>query len=194
MWIVRTMRSGGGYSHSWDILLRGMTVNSLVRQKRKSSMATASATHSTNDPFDLSRFLNAHEANYKHALSEIRGGQKRTHWMWYIFPQMDGLAFSSMSLHYSIKSIEEAQAYLNHPVLGSRLVECAEAVVEVEGLSIAQILGAPDDLKLRSCATLFASVSPSGSVFDRILEKYYHGVRDDKTLHLLENLKEKPAY
>ena len=156
-------------------------------------MATTRDTCRTNDPFDLSRFLKAHEADYEHILSEIRGGQKRTHWMWYIFPQIEGLAFSSMSRHYSIKSLEEAQAYLNHPILGSRLLECAEAVVAVEGRAIAEILGAPDDLKLRSCATLFASVSPSGSVFDRILEKYYHGVRDDKTLHLLENLTEETA-
>ena len=151
-------------------------------------MATASDSRNTNDPFDLSRFLKAHEADYQHVVSEIKGGQKRTHWMWYIFPQIDGLAFSSMSKQYSIKSIEEAQAYLNHPVLGSRLLVCAEAVVDVEGRSIAEIFGSPDDLKLRSCATLFASVSPSGSVFDRILDKYYHGVRDDKTLHLLEKL------
>jgi len=156
-------------------------------------MATASDTLSTNDPFDLSRFLKAHEADYEQALSEIRGGQKRTHWMWYIFPQIEGLAFSSMSRHYSIKSIEEAQAYLNHPVLGARLLECAEAVVEVEGRSIAEIFGSLDDLKLRSCATLFASVSPAGSVFDRLLEKYYHGVRDEKTLQLVEKLTEKTA-
>ena len=156
-------------------------------------MATASDTRSTDDPFDLSRFLNAHEATYEQALAEIRGGQKRTHWMWYIFPQIEGLAFSSMSLHYSIKSIAEAHAYLHHPVLGSRLVECAEAVVAVEGRSIAEIFRSPDDLKLRSCATLFASVSPAGSVFDRLLEKYYDGVRDEKTLHLVEKLKEQTA-
>ena len=98
-----------------------------------------------------------------------------------------------MSRHYSIKSIAEAHAYLTHPVLGARLLACSEAVVAVEGRSIAEIFGSPDDLKLRSCATLFASVSPSGSVFDRILEKYFHGVRDDKTFHLLEKLTEKTA-
>jgi uncharacterized protein (DUF1810 family) len=156
-------------------------------------MATASDTRSTNDPFGLSRFLKAHEADYERTLLEIRGGQKRTHWMRYIFPQIDGLAFSAMSRHYSIKSIAGAQAYLHHPVLGSRLVECAEAVVAVEGRSIAEIFGFPDDLKLRSCATLFAFVSPAGSVFDCILEKYYDGVRDDKTLHLIEKFTEKPA-
>lgn len=154
-------------------------------------MTTAKNSRSVDDPFDLNRFLKAQEEDYEHVLAEITGGQKRTHWMWYIFPQIDGLAFSSMSKHYSIKSLEEAQAYLRHPVLGSRLLECAEAVVAVEGRSIAEIFGSPDDLKLRSCATLFAFVSSSDSVFDRMLEKYYHGVRDEKTLHLLEKLRKK---
>jgi uncharacterized protein (DUF1810 family) len=142
-----------------------------------------------NDPFDLNRFLKAQQGEYSHVLAEIRNGQKRTHWMWYIFPQIDGLAFSSMSKRYSIKSIEEVHAYLNHPVLGSRLTECAEAVLRVEGRSVAEIFGSPDDLKLRSSATLFASVSPPRSVFDRILEQYYHGEPDDRTLQLLKSLK-----
>jgi uncharacterized protein (DUF1810 family) len=105
--------------------------------------------------------------------------------MWYIFPQIDGLAFSSTAKHYAIKSVEEAKAYLDHPVLGTRLRECAEAVVRVEGRSAREIFGSPDDLKLRSCATLFACVSPPASVFDRLLGKYYGGARDDKTLRLL---------
>jgi uncharacterized protein (DUF1810 family) len=157
-------------------------------------MAQASDAQKANDPFELSRFLQAQEEDYEHALMEIKGGQKRTHWMWYIFPQLDGLGFSSMSKRYAIKSIEEAQAYLSHPVLGSRLLECAKAVVAVEGRSIAEIFGSPDDLKLRSSATLFASVSPAGSVFDRILGKYYRGVRDSKTLQLLEKLKNKATH
>ena len=110
--------------------------------------------------------------------------------MWYIFPQIDGLAFSSTSRKYAIKSLAEARAYLLHPILGPRLLECARAVVDLEGKTIAAILGSPDDLKLRSCATLFAVVSPTNSVFDQILEKYYGGERDDKTLSLLKNLKE----
>ena len=105
--------------------------------------------------------------------------------MWYIFPQIDGLAFSSTSKRYAIKSVAEAKAYLAHSVLGPRLRECAEAVVGVEGRSAAAIFGSPDDLKLRSCATLFAYVSPPGSVFDRLLAKYYGGERDGKTLRLL---------
>jgi len=139
----------------------------------------------------MSRFLKAQKDNYDQVLSEIKGGRKRSHWMWYIFPQLDGLGFSWTSKQYSIKSIEEARAYLRHPILGSRLLECSVAVIDVVGRSVAEIFGSPDDLKLRSCATLFAPLSPSGSVFHRILEKYYHGVQDDKTLHLLENLKGK---
>ena len=137
------------------------------------------------DPYDLKRFLLAQEADYDRALSEIRSGRKRSHWMWYIFPQIDGLGFSSASRRYSIKSLPEAKAYLEHPVLGSRLLECAEAVVSLEARSATEVFGSPDDLKLRSCATLFASVSPPGSVFDRLLGKYYQGKPDAKTLRLL---------
>lgn len=116
---------------------------------------------------------------------EIRSGQKRSHWMWYIFPQMDGLGVSSASKRYSIKSLGEARAYLQHPILGPRLVACAEAVASVEDRSATEIFGSPDDEKLRSCATLFACVSSPGSVFDRLLGKYYWGRRDGKTLELL---------
>ena len=122
-------------------------------------MVNASDARRANDPFDLDRFLKAQKGDYEIVLSEIKDGQKRSHWMWYIFPQIDGLGFSSMSIRYAIKSIDEAKEYLNHPVLGARLLECARAVIDVEGRSIAEIFGSPDDLKLRSCATLFASVS-----------------------------------
>lgn len=140
---------------------------------------------SPHDPYNLSRFVQAQEDDYKQALSELRSGKKRTHWIWHIFPQIDGLAFSSTSKHYAIKSIEQAKAYLEHPILGPRLRECAEAVLQVEGRSAREILGSPDDLKLRSSATLFACVSPPGSVFDRLLDKYYQGKRDEKTHALL---------
>jgi uncharacterized protein (DUF1810 family) len=139
----------------------------------------------SDDPYALTRFVRAQENDYAQALSEIRNGRKRTHWMWYIFPQFDGLAFSATSKYYSIKSVAEAKAYLAHPLLGARLLECAEAVAGVEGRSATDIFGTPDDLKLRSCATLFACVSPRDSVFDRLLAKYYRGGRDGKTLHLL---------
>ena len=127
---------------------------------------------STPDPYDLNRFLQAQKNDYQRALSEIRNGRKRSHWMWYIFPQYDGLGFSSTSKRYAIKSVAEAEAYLRHSVLGPRLVECAEAVLGVEGRSASEVFGSPDDLKLRSCATLFAAVSPAGSVFERVLEKF----------------------
>ena len=148
-------------------------------------MADTSKPGSADDPYNLNRFMEAQKDDYEQALAEIRGGRKRSHWMWYIFPQLDGLGFSSTSKRYSIKSIAEAEAYLAHPVLGPRLIECAEAVLGVEGRSALEIFGSPDDLKLRSCATLFASVSPAGSVFDRLLDKYFEGQRDEKTLDLL---------
>ena len=137
------------------------------------------------DPHHLSRFVEAQAEDYEQALAEIRSGRKQSHWMWYIFPQFDGLGFSATSKRYSIKSIAEAKAYLCHPVLGPRLMECAEAVLRIEGRSALEIFGSPDDAKLRSCATLFACVSPVGSVFDRLLGKYFHGERDGKTLRLV---------
>jgi uncharacterized protein (DUF1810 family) len=139
------------------------------------------------DPYDLDRFVRAQERDHARALAEVRIGSKRTHWMWYIFPQLDGLAHSATSKRYGIRSLDEAMAFLNHPVLGPRLLECAEAAVRVDGRSAREIFGSPDDLKLRSCATLFACVSPADSVFERLLGKYYGGVRDERTLALLRS-------
>lgn len=144
-------------------------------------------TPNAEDPFDLNRFLTAQKPVYAQALAEIKRGEKRSHWMWFIFPQIDGLGFSATSKHYAIKSREEAQAYLNHPVLGARLRECAEAAEAVTGRTAPQIFGSPDDMKLKSSATLFAAVSESGSVFERLLTKYFQGERDSKTLALLRN-------
>jgi uncharacterized protein (DUF1810 family) len=138
------------------------------------------------DPFDLERFVEAQKHAYARALAEIRAGRKESHWMWYIFPQFDGLGFSTMAERYAIKSLDEARAYLAHPTLGPRLVECVEAALGVEGRSAREIFGTPDDLKLRSCATLFAEVSPTGSGFERLLAKYYSGVQDEVTLRLLK--------
>jgi uncharacterized protein (DUF1810 family) len=137
------------------------------------------------DPYDLDRFVQAQEGDYERALSEVRAGRKRSHWMWYIFPQYDGLGFSPTSRRYAIKSVAEAQAYLAHPVLGPRLTGCAEAALRVEGRSALEVFGSPDDMKLRSCATLFAHVSPDGSVFEQLLNKYFDGERDDRTLRLI---------
>lgn len=138
------------------------------------------------DRFELERFVEAQKLTYARALAEIRAGRKESHWMWFIFPQFDGLGFSPMAERYAIKSLEEARAYLAHPTLGPRLVECVEAALGVEGRSARAIFGTPDDLKLRSCATLFAEVSPAGSGFERLLGKYYGGWRDVRTLRLLD--------
>jgi uncharacterized protein (DUF1810 family) len=139
------------------------------------------------DPYDLQRFLTAQENDYDRAIRELREGRKRSHWMWYVFPQFEGLGYSSTSKHFAIKSLDEAKAYLAHPVLGARLRECVEAVLAHDGLSAGQIFGSPDDLKLRSAATLFALASPEGSLFDRLLEKYYEGARDERTVSLVQS-------
>jgi uncharacterized protein (DUF1810 family) len=142
------------------------------------------------DPYDLERFVRAQRDDYELALSEIMSGRKQSHWMWYIFPQIEGLGSSTMSRRYAIKSQAEARAYLDHALLGPRLLACVEALLGLEGLSVEQIFGFPDDRKLRSCATLFATVSLSGSVFDLLLEKYFQGERDAATLRWLASLKE----
>jgi uncharacterized protein (DUF1810 family) len=136
-------------------------------------------------PDDLNRFLEAQEHDYERALAEIRNGRKRSHWMWYIFPQLDGLGHSSTARFYGIKGVEEAQAFIKHEILGPRLRECAEAVLSVEGKTAEEIFGFPDVLKLRSCATLFSQVCEPGSIFERLLQKYYGGVADEATLRLL---------
>jgi uncharacterized protein (DUF1810 family) len=144
------------------------------------------------DPHNLNRFVRAQAGDpkqglgdYEQALREIRSGRKRSHWMWYVFPTFAGLWTSERSTRYSIKSIAEAKAYLAHPVLGPRLRECTDAVLGVEGRSAVEIFGSPDVKKLRSCATLFAFVSPGEPVFERLIAKYYRGERGGKTLRLL---------
>jgi uncharacterized protein (DUF1810 family) len=139
----------------------------------------------TGGAHDLARFLAAQRGSYEHALAEIASGRKRSHWMWYVFPQFTGLGMSATSRKYAIASLAEAEAYLRHEVLGPRLVACPDAALAVEGRSAREIFGSPDDLKLRSSATLFAQVSPEGSVFHRLLEKYFGGEPDAATLRLL---------
>jgi uncharacterized protein (DUF1810 family) len=134
------------------------------------------------DPHDLRRFVEAQRPSYDRALAEIVGGHKRSHWMWYVFPQLEGLGSSAMARTYAIRSLAEAAAYLHHPILGPRLVECAAAALAVEGRTAREIFGSPDDLKLRSCATLFAQVSPADSVFHRVLTRYFAGEPDPATL------------
>ena len=140
----------------------------------------------SSDPHNLARFVDAQEGDYEEALAEIRAGRKRSHWMWYVFPQFAGLGSSPTSVYYAIKSREEAAAYLAHPCLGPRLVECSEAVLQIRGRSAREIFGSPDDMKLRSSATLFASISPIESVFHRIIDKYFDGSEDTRTIELME--------
>jgi uncharacterized protein (DUF1810 family) len=136
-------------------------------------------------PYDLERFVRAQDGVYESALAEIASGRKRSHWMWFIFPQLAGLGSSSASEHFAIRTETEARAYLAHPILGARLLQCAQALLSVRGRTAHEIFGYPDDLKLRSSATLFACVSAPGSVFDEVLERYFEGSRDERTLRLL---------
>ena len=136
--------------------------------------------------FDLTRFVDAQKTHYDQALEEVRSGRKRTHWMWFIFPQVAGLGASYTSAFYAIRSRAEAEAYLRHPVLGARLQECVNALLALDGLSASQIFGSPDDVKLRSSATLFASVTPAGSVFEQLIDKYFDGELDERTIALLK--------
>jgi uncharacterized protein (DUF1810 family) len=134
---------------------------------------------------DIERFVRAQERTYPTALAEVRSGRKRSHWMWYVFPQIAGLGSSETSRRYAIRDTAEARAYLEHPLLGPRLIECFEAALSVDGRTAHEIFGSPDDLKFRSCATLFACVAPPGSVFQRALEKYFGGEGDPRTLELV---------
>lgn len=176
---------------NWLFLRAESRAHSLVEEVKElekrgeMSVSDANVSRNPNDPHDLNRFVQAQKNDYDQALSEIKSGRKRSHWMWYVFPQFAGLGSSDTSKRYAIKSAAEAQAYLKHPVLEPRLTECAEAVLGVEGRSAYEIFGFPDDKKLQSCATLFACVSVSGSVFERLLDTYFQGVRDRETLRLL---------
>lgn len=146
---------------------------------------TTSGIVNDKDPFNLNRFETAQEPTYDRALQELQSGQKRTHWMWFVFPQIDGLGKSSKAIFYSIKSEDEARAYLGHPILGARLMECAETLLATDGRTAAQIFGFPDDVKLRSSMTLFAYVYSERSLFHHVLDKYFNSRKDDATLELL---------
>lgn len=137
------------------------------------------------DLFELQRFVSAQAEMYEAVVAELRAGQKRSHWMWYIFPQIDGLGFSETTKFFAIKSSQEALAYLEHPILGARLLECSELVLRNERPSICQIFPYPDDLKLQSSMTLFEKVSAPKSVFAGVLDKYFDGERDSRTLEKL---------
>ena len=139
------------------------------------------------DPYDLARFVDAQDAVYQEALAEIQNGRKRSHWMWFVFPQFAGLGSSPTAQHYAIRSLAEARAYLAYPVLGPRLLESAEAALSVEKRTAREVFGSPDDLKLRSSATLFGSVSSEGSAFHRLLDRFFDGSADQKTLALISS-------
>jgi uncharacterized protein (DUF1810 family) len=138
------------------------------------------------DPFNLERFVMAQESVFDEVRSELRRGEKASHWMWFIFPQLRGLGSSSMAQKYAISSAAEALAYLQHPVLGVRLLECTRLVNNVQGRSLHQIFGSPDDMKFRSSMTLFAHVSPTTSEFIEALKKYCRGEPDLRTLGVLK--------
>jgi uncharacterized protein (DUF1810 family) len=135
---------------------------------------------------DLQRFLDAQKEDFAIALAEIRRGRKQSHWMWYIFPQIAGLGFSSTSKFYAIKDRQEAEAYLRHPILGARLIEISAVLLEIEGKTAYQIFGSPDDLKLKSSMTLFGSLENTDPVFEKVLDKYFAGARAMQTLELLD--------
>jgi len=137
---------------------------------------------------DLERFVAAQGPVYERALAELQQGRKRSHWMWFVFPQLTGLGRSPTAQYFAIRSVEEARSYLAHPVLGQRLRECTGAMLGVVGRSASEILGFPDDLKFRSSITLFAALSERGSVFEHALERYYDGEPDSRTLELLQRL------
>lgn len=135
--------------------------------------------------YEISRFMKAHQSDYQRALSEIKNGKKVSHWMWYIFPQMKGLGHSSMSEYYGIRDLDEARAYLADPVLGKHLIEMCEALLSLDTDDAAEVMGQPDDRKLKSSMTLFDAATESLDVFQMVLDKYYHGKKDCRTLKML---------
>jgi len=137
------------------------------------------------DPYDLNRFVTAQAAVYSQVLAELEAGEKHSHWIWFIFPQLKGLGLSTQSEFYGIGTLAEAQAYAQHPILGPRLDECTRLVHLVEKRTIRQILGSPDDLKFRSSMTLFARATPQNPIFQAALNKYFNGEPDRRTLELL---------
>jgi len=142
------------------------------------------------DPFDLNRFVQAQNPVYPTVIGELSRGRKQSHWMWFVFPQVAGLGFSAMSQRYAIGSREEANAYLGHPVLGARLVECTGLMLAVKGRTIHAILGAPDDAKFRSSMTLFDAVSDQ-PIFGQAIARYFAGEPDGATLEILASLDRK---
>ena len=136
------------------------------------------------DPFDLRRFVDAQQDTYAQAVRELAGGRKTSHWMWFVFPQLRGLGHSRMANRFGIASLDEARAYLAHALLGPRLEESVQLTLRIDGRSITDVFGAPDDMKFRSCMTLFDLAAPE-TIFADALQKYFGGMPDDRTLELL---------
>ena len=137
------------------------------------------------DPYHLSRFAEAQQNIYQRVISELKSGRKKSHWIWFIFPQIDGLGFSHTAKKYAIQSLEEAHAYLNHDLLGRHLIECTRLTLDIKNRSATEIFGYPDDLKFRSSMTLFSLVSEQGSAFHQALKVFFNEVPDIKTLEIL---------
>ena len=133
----------------------------------------------------LERFIDAQKTDYSIALNEIKQGRKQSHWIWYIFPQIQGLGFSTTSKFYAIKDMDEATDFLQHPVLGSRLVNICQELMKIESNSARQVFGSPDDMKLRSSMTLFAIIPNAGPVFQLVLDKFFNGEKDERTLEII---------
>ena len=141
---------------------------------------------------DLNRFVTAQKDSYESVIAELNAGQKSSHWMWYIFPQIRGLGHSPMAIKYAIQSQEEARAYAQHPVLGERLKQCTRLVNAISGKSIDLIFGFPDNLKFRSCMTLFAECAAESGIFEEALRKYFNGEPDPLTIQILARLRSEP--
>jgi uncharacterized protein (DUF1810 family) len=139
------------------------------------------------DPFNLQRFVQAQDPVFERVQREIDDGRKRSHWMWFVFPQFAGLGGSEMSRRFAITCAEETRAYLAHDLLGARLRTCTQLVLNVRQRSVAEIFGHPDDLKFHSSITLFAQFSAAGSLFHQALERFFHGIEDEWTLQLLDS-------
>ena len=142
----------------------------------------------SDDKFNLERFARRQEEDYDRAYKELSEESKRSHWMWWIFPQITGLGMTSTSQEYSIKSLAEAKAYLEHPVLGKNIREISKVLLELESNDATAIMGYPDDLKLRSCMTLFAEADPNEDIFQKVLDKFFNGKKDERTLEILRTL------
>lgn len=140
------------------------------------------------DKYDLKRFIKEQQHSFSAAYSEVSLGKKRSHWMWYIFPQIEGLGMTAISHKYSIKSLDEAKAYYKHPYLGENLKEISNVLLTLQTNDAYEVFGSPDYLKLRSCMTLFAEAVPEEAIFQKVLDKFYDGEKDERTLEILKEL------